>query len=166
MNKSILLLFILTLALAFPFFLKIKQNVENYTNLGSSIFPNYQLNPSHKSKTFSSTDVLLQDSFPITGRSGVSNDQGSTIWWHYPIFEVGSYDQITNNIRFSKNPDTGNCMPADICGTLYKDFQMQSNYVFSLPPVKPECTSHSRINYYYTNTNMLPYKAETANILY
>jgi len=167
MNKTIFILLILTLALAFPMFFKIKHNLENYTNLGSSPFTNplNNLNTvNNNTKTFSSTDVLLQDSYPITGRNGVSNDEASKIWWHYPIFEVGSYDQITNNIRFSNNPDTGRCMPADVCGTLYKEFQTQSNYVFPLPPVKPECGS--RINYYYTNTNMLPYKADTANILY
>ena len=173
MNKTILILLILTLALAFPMFFKIKQNLENYTNLGSSPFTSSS-NPSNtfnnnnnKPNSFpSSTDILLQDSYPSTGRNGVSNDEASKIWWHYPIFEVGSYDQITNNIRFSNNPDTGRCMPADVCGTLYKEYQTQSNYVFPLPPVKPECGSSSRINYYYTNTNMLPYKAETANILY
>ena len=166
MNKTIFILLILTLSLGFPIFFKIKHNLENYTNLGSSPVPNFESKHLNTTKSFSSTDVLLQDSYPITGRNGVSNDQGSKIWWHYPIFEVGSYDQITNNIRFSNNPDTGRCMPADVCGTLYKEYQTQSNYIFPLPPVKPECGSSSRINYYYTPTNMLPYKAATANILY
>ena len=40
MNKTILILLILTLALAFPMFFKIKHNLENYTNLGSSPFTN------------------------------------------------------------------------------------------------------------------------------
>jgi hypothetical protein len=165
MNKTILLLLILILAVAFPILFRMNMTYENYTNLGSSPVNNEQKKDFNNGKyDFSKTDVLLQDSYPITGRKGVSEDQGSKIWWHYPIFEVGSYDQITNNIKFSNNPDTGRCMPADVCGTLYKEYQTQSNYVFPLPPVKPECGS--RVNYYYTPTSFLPYRADTANILY
>ena len=151
MNKyvlTIILLFLMSVLLYSA------SNKENYDNLGGGVYP------------ASVNNVLLEDVYPINSKSGVSKNSGHDIWWHYPIFEVGSYDQITNNIRFSNNPDTGRCMPADVCGTLYKEYQTQSNYVFPLPPVKPECGSNSRINYYYTNTNMLPYKSETANILY
>ena len=165
MSKTILLVLILILAVVFPIFFKIvgiTNNYENYTNLGSSPINN---DPKLKMiHPLSSTNVLLQDSYPITGHNGVSNDQGSKIWWHYPIFEVGSYDQITNNIKFSNNPDTGRCMPADICGSLYKEYQTQSNYVFPLPPVKPECGS--RVNYYHAPASFLTYRADTSNILY
>jgi hypothetical protein len=166
MNQNLLFSLILILAIGIPVFFNSLQKMnqpimENYTNLGTSPVPrnNYK-----QKYLFPQTDVLLEDSFPLTGRGGVSNDQGSKIWWHYPIFEVGSYDQITNNLKFSNNPDTGRCMPADVCGTLYKEYQTQSNYVFPQPPVKPECGS--RINYYYTPTSFLTYRADTANILY
>ena len=43
-------------------------------------------------------NVLIQDSYRITGKNGVSDDQGSKIWWHYPIFKVGSFKQLTNNL--------------------------------------------------------------------
>jgi hypothetical protein len=162
MNKTFFLIFILLiifLSQALPAF-QTRWNsaliTENYTNLGTGgQYPSSQ------------TDVLLQDSYPITGRNGVSNDQGSKIWWHYPIFEVGSFDQITNNLKFSNNPDTGRCMPADVCGALYKEYQTQSNYVFPQPPVTPE--SGTRVNYYYSPEQSfvsLPYRADTANILY
>jgi len=163
MNQNLLLGLIVTLAIGIPVFFKMQQNkIESYMNLGSTPVPtnNYK-----QPYLFPQTDVLLEDSFPLTGRGGVSNDQGSKIWWHYPIFEVGSYDQITNNLKFSNNPDTGRCMPADVCGTLYKEYQTQSNYVFPQPPVKPECGT--RINYYYTSiASFLPFRADTANILY
>ena len=162
MNQRILLLLILLISVALPMFFHLRHSsscslYEKYTNLGGE--------QHHKKQyPFSQTDVLLQESYPITGRSGVSNDQGSKIWWHYPIFEVGSYDQITNNIRFSNNPDTGRCMPADVCGTLYKEKQLKHNYVHPLPAVKPECGS--RVNYYYTPSSLLSYRADTSNILY
>lgn len=127
-------------------FNKNMSSVENYSNYdlacSTGIFP------------FSQTNTLLQDTYPITKRNGVSNDEGSKIWFHYPIFQVGSYDQITNNIKYPNNPDTGRCMPADMCGTLYKEIKNTSNYIYPLPPAK--ITSDARINYYNSNTNMIP----------
>ena len=94
------------------------------------------------------TNVLLQDTFPITGIYGVSDDTASKIWWHYPIFEVGSYKQITNNIRYPNNPDIGKCTATDVCGALYKDKKGPSNYVKPLPPVNPN--SGTRVGYFGT----------------
>lgn len=160
MNQNLLLALILIIAVGIPLFYNAK--TESYTNLGRTNIKDNEI--SEGKYPFSQTNVLLQDSFPITGRNGVSNDQGSGIWWHYPIFEVGSYAQLTNNLKFSNNPDTGRCMPADVCGALYKEYQTQSNYVFPLPPVKPECGA--RINYAHTDSNFFPFRADTANILY
>ena len=109
--------------------------------------------------------MLLQDSYPTTKKNGVSDDQGSRIWWHYPIFEVGSFNQFTNNLKFSNNPDTGRCMPADVCGALYKDYQLQSNYVFPLPPARIPIKG-TRVNYFDTSINLLPYRQENANVMY
>jgi hypothetical protein len=111
------------------------------------------------------TDVLVQDSYPITGINGVSKEQASTMWWHYPIFQVGSYKQITNNLKYPNNPDTGRCMPADTCFALYKDSQVESNYIEPLPPVSTGCAG-ARVGYFLTDTNMLPFRTEDANVLY
>ena len=167
MNQNLLLALILFLAVGIPFFYNVNgrsesYTTETYTNLGTTALTHQEV--SGGKYPFSQTDVLLQDSFPITGRSGVSGDQGSKIWWHYPIFQVGSYAQLTNNLKFSNNPDTGRCMPADVCGALYKEYQTQSNYVFPLPPVTPECGV--RINYAHTDSNFFPFRADTTNILY
>ncbi len=113
----------------------------------------------------SETDVLVQDNYPITGINGVSKEQASTMWWHYPIFEVGSYKQITNNLKYPNNPDTGKCMPADVCFALYKDYQVESNYIEPLPPVNTTC-SGARVGYFLTDTNMLPFRTEDVNVLY
>ena len=113
---------------------------------------------------FSETDVLLEDSYPLTGRKGISNNGAADIWWHYPIFELGSYDQITNNIRYSNNPDEGTCMPASMCGALYKEKQLKTNYIKPLPPINPECGT--RVGYFDTNINLLPFRNDMQNILY
>lgn len=101
--------------------------------------------------------------YPLTNNNGVSNNNASNMWWHYPIFKVGSYKQITNNIRYPNNPDEGTCMPAEFCGALYKDRQLESNIVEPLPPV-PECPG-ARVNYYRSDSNLLPFNNE-GNILY
>jgi hypothetical protein len=113
----------------------------------------------------SETDVLVQDSYPITGINGVSKEQASTMWWHYPIFEVGSYKQITNNLKYPNNPDTGRSMPAEVCGALYRDYQVESNYIEPLPPVNTGCAG-ARVGYFLSDTNMLPFRIEDANVLY
>ena len=127
-------------------------NKENYTNLGGGVYP------------ASVTNVLLEDVYPVKSKSGVSANSGHNIWWHYPIFEVGSYEQITNNIRYPNNPDTGRCMPANFCGALYKDKHLKSNYIEPLPPVNPE--SGTRVGYFTTDINMLPFRTDEPNVLY
>lgn len=109
-------------------------------------------------------DVLIQDIFPITGINSVSDKQASDVWWKYPIFKVGSFAQITNNIRYPRNPDTGRCMPEEFCDALYKNRQNKSNYVKPLPQINPECGT--RIGYFTTATNLLPFRTNLQNILY
>ena len=140
MKKILLLITILILAVGLPLYFNatifIKENFANYTLEGGA-YP------------FSENDGLVQDSYLRIKRKGVSNDNASKIWWHYPIFKVGSYDQITNNIRYPNNPDEGTCMPANFCGTFYKEQQLKSNYVHPLPPVNED--GNTRVGYYTTN---------------
>jgi len=154
--KILLAFLILLIVVALPLFYKSKFLEEGFSNyyLGSTngIYPS------------SLTDVLVQDIYPITGKNGVSNYGSNELWKDYPIFEVGSYDQITNNIRYPNNPDTGRCMPANFCGTLYNDKHLKSNYIEQLPPVDP--TSGTRIGYFTTDINMLPFRTDDPNILY
>jgi hypothetical protein len=86
------------------------------------------------------------------------------LYYYFPIFEVGSYAQTTNNIRYPANPDDGQCRPAEVCGALYGNQtspQPKDNIV--LPPVSD--SEWSRVNYYNTNKNLLPFKNQ-GNILY
>jgi hypothetical protein len=164
MNETVFLILILLLSIGLPFFLNRKgsfhNNMEGYSN--------YVLegeNASVGKFPSSETEVLVQDTYPITGRNGISNDSAATIWWHYPTFQLGSYDQITNNIRYSNNPDEGTCMPASMCGALYKEKQYKSNYVYPLPPVvNPPCGT--RVGYFITQPNRMPYQSALNNILY
>ena len=162
MNKLplILLLFISLIIITFiPLYFSnsnnnITNNIgikENYTNLGVGSYPT------------SENDVLLQDSFPITGKNGVSNNLSSSSWWHYPILPLSSYKQITNNLKYHNNPDNGSCTPSEFCGALYKDYQIKKNINDTLPPVEQTCGS--RINYYNSPVNLLTYRNIT-NILY
>ena len=112
----------------------------------------------------SQTNVLVQDTYPITGRNGISDNGAANIWWHYPIFKVGSYAQITNNMRYPNNPDEGTCMPASMCGALYKEIHLNTNYISQLPPVNPDCGT--RVGYFATTTNLLPFRTNVPNILY
>jgi hypothetical protein len=97
-------------------------------------------------------DAILTKEFPSTGRKTVTKNNYSDIWWYYPIFKVGSFAQITNNLRYRNNPDDGKCRQAEFCGALYKDNQVTSNIINPLPPV-PD-TPGTRINYYRTQDNL------------
>jgi hypothetical protein len=132
--------------------------------LNSEGFSNYYLGSTNGIYPFSQTNVLVQDTYPITGKNGVSNNGSADIWWRYPIFKVGSYKQITNNIKYPNNPDNGTCMPANFCGALYEDKNIKSNYTEQLPPVDP--TAGTRVGYFNTNINMLPFRTDEPNVLY
>jgi hypothetical protein len=56
-------------------------------------------------------------------------------------------------------------MPATMCNALYKKKVIGKNYVLPLPPVNI-VTCGTRINYYNTDINLLPYRTNLANILY
>ena len=100
--------------------------------------------------------ILPNSDFPHSGSKTTSTCTAAMIWRNYPEFEVGSYAQETNNIRYPKNPDQGTCTPADFCGALYKNRPYKSNVVSPLPPVSDG--SKPRINYYHSDTgSFLPF---------
>jgi len=127
-------------------------------------FSNYYLGSTYGIYPSSETDVLVEDTYPITGINNVSDNGSAQIWKKYPIFEVGSYEQTTNNIRYPDNPDDGRCMPANFCGALYKDKHLKSNVTEQLPPVNSD--SGTRVGYFTTDVNMLQFRNNESNILY
>lgn len=155
MNKILLMTIIFLLTVILPlYFSKSKQEG----------FFNYTLEEATGQVPSSQTNVLVQDTYPITGINGISNNGSANIWWHYPIFKVGSYAQITNNMKYPNNPDEGTCMPASMCGALYRERHLNTNYVSQLPPVNPN--SGTRVGYFSTTENLLPFRSNIPNILY
>ena len=132
----------------------IKKNIEQFSN--------YNLEGAYGIYPLATDSLLVQNSYPLTNNTQISNNTSSNIWWHYPIFKLGSYAQITNNIKYPNNPDEGTCMPASMCQTLYQEKQLKNNYVYALPPVE---NGIRRINYYNTDINLLPF-TNNKNILY
>jgi hypothetical protein len=142
MKQNVFLILIIVLAIGLPLFFKIQKDG----------FSNYTLDNTYGIYPESVNKVLVQDFYPRIERNGISNNSASNIWWHSPIFKVGSYDQITNNIKYSNNPDVGTCTPASMCGALYHEKQLKTNYVKTLPPV-PLNGTETRVNYY-NSTNI------------
>jgi len=126
-------------------------------------YSNYTLEKANGPFPQATYEVLAD--FPITHKYGVSTAQGSSIWKDYPIYQAGSYKQITNNHKYVKQPDNGTCMAAEMCNTLYQSRRHKSNQVFPLPPVCVGAAG-SRVNYYNTEQNLSPFTTDDVNILY
>lgn len=158
MKDFVFLMLILLLAIVPPFFFKFNESFKNNKREEFTLGSTTGLYPC------SETNVLVQDTYPITGINGVSDESAQKMWFKYPIFEVGSFTQMTNNIRYPKNPDDARCTAADFCYALYKDKDMGSNIVTPLPPVDP--SSGTRVGYFATSENLLPFRSDAPNILY
>jgi hypothetical protein len=80
--------------------------------------------------------AILND-YPLINKNETSDNNYNQIWWHYPVFKLGSYKQVTNNLKYYDNPDNGTCVRADFCGALYKNKQdTKSNITLPLPPAQ------------------------------
>ena len=141
MNKYLFLLILIILGIGLPFVFPFLSSLEGYSNnsleQSSGIYPNAQ------------TDVLLKDIYPAIGKNELSNNSANDIWTEYPIFQLGSYKQITNNIRYPDTPDEGTCMPASMCGALYENRKIGDNMVHQLPPVSDN--GGIRVGYFVTD---------------
>ena len=109
--------------------------IENYENIGS-------------------TESHLLNYYPINKTKKINSDSYSNIWKYYPIFPVGSFEQITNNLKYYKNPDIGVCTPPEMCGDFYHDKNIKPhiNIIKPLPPVSNE--PGTRIGYYRTKEDL------------
>ena len=113
-----------------------------------------------------SVDKPILNTYPVLGTNETSNDTYNEIWWHYPIFTLGSFEQITNNLKYRYNPDDGTCARADFCGALYhSNKNTKSNIIKPLPPAQEG--QGARVGYFRTEPNELYFSIPTnENILY
>ena len=113
-----------------------------------------------------SVDKAILNNYPLINKNKTSNNNYSDIWWKYPIFKLGSYKQITNNLKYNYNPDDGTCIRADFCGAIYhNNINIKSNIITELPPVEEGLGA--RVGYFRTNPNELYFSIPTnENILY
>lgn len=162
MNKYFLINMVMLFFVIF-FILNINKKYLNNNNFNEG-FSDYNLIDAMGKLPTSEIDVLVQDYYPSKGKNQISNNTPSKMWWHYPSFKLGSYDQITNNLKYSNNPDLGSCMPGNMCGALYHEKKNPSNYITPLPQINPNCGN--RVGYFTTQHNMLPFRSHLQNILY
>jgi hypothetical protein len=121
--KSIkFLMGILVLSLLFAPFIK---KIEGFSSINSpGVFP-------------SSVEKPILNEFDFIGKNQTSDKNYNQIWWHYPIFSLGSFEQITNNLKHIYNPDQGTCMRADFCNAFYKNKKnIKTNITKPLPEVE------------------------------
>jgi hypothetical protein len=111
----------------------------------------------------SADEPLLHGVFPTTGAKGVSNYGSATLWQYKPVVEVGSFDQITNNMKNIANPDDGSCAPGNMCGALYKDRKVPSNITQPLQPTP--FGSGARVGFYRNSDYLLQFNNH-GNMLY
>lgn len=156
MNQFVFLFFIVVLAIGIPYFFNISEYIEGFSN--------YTLDGANGNYPAAQTDVLVQDTYPAIGKNQVSDESGEKMWQKYPVYELGSYEQTTNNIRYPNNPDDGRCTPANLCYALYKDKNIGSNVVEPLPPLNPECGT--RVGYFDTDSTLMAFRTNMQNILY
>jgi hypothetical protein len=148
MNNKLLLFFLLIASLAIPIFFNVTEPFSLGNLLGGNLLGGQsQENLSRENQP---QDLLLQDTFPLISNMTVSDKQSADVWWKYPIFKVGSYAQITNNIKYPRNPDTGRCMRIEMCDTLYENRENKSNMVVPNPPV--ESSLNPRVGYFNSST--------------
>ena len=133
--------------------LKMMENYQNYQNYNTTKKTHLGSKNKIGRYLFPQSYVLVEDTYPVTGSRNISNNEANDIWWHWPTFKVGSYAQITNNIKYPNNPDVGQCMPSSFCGALYKEKQTHTNYTHVLPPVNSGCKT--RVGYFATDVNLL-----------
>ena len=113
-----------------------------------------------------SVNQVILDDFPLIGKNKTSENNYDEIWWKYPVFSLGSFKQITNNLKHHRNPDQGTCIRADFCGAAYNDNKnAKTNIITPLP--EAEEGDGARVGYFRSEPNKLYFSIPTnQNILY
>lgn len=94
---------------------------------------------------------LLPD-YPPMDSKGVSDKNSSDVWHNNPVLPLASFKQITNNLRYNKNPDQGTCVRTEFCDAMYHDINNKSNEVHSKEPSDGQGV---RVGFYRADSNAL-----------
>jgi hypothetical protein len=113
----------------------------NFINTNFEAFSNYNL----ENVSSTQNNSLLLNWYPIKKDISVTDNSYDNIWNKYPTFKLGSYEQITNNLKYFNSPDIGTCIPASFCDSIYNSRQNKTNIITPLPPAN---SNGIRVNYY------------------
>jgi hypothetical protein len=151
LKPSTLLFIILFFAIVSSITIVQNKKLEGFDSGGSSSFPGVL----GKYPASENGGILDGGIYPAKGEIIIGQNQEQNLWKYYPVYEVGSYEQKTNNVRYAKNPDIGKCTPAEFCGTFYKSADLvPPNMSIPLDPTPPsEGPDNARVNYYWTPDN-------------
>lgn len=129
-KKTFLILAFLFALLSISIF-RYSYKLEGFANLQPGTYP-------------ISVDVPLLHEYPLKKNMSVSNNTYAENSTYYPIFG-SSYGQFTNNVRYWKTPNNGQCSPAEFCGGLYDDKEIDEP---KTPKQIPFSSPDIRVNYY------------------
>lgn len=122
-NFKKITIFLLSVLFASIILSPIIQNLEGFSGINTDtkgIYPK-------------SVDKPILDDYELANNQNSQNNNAKVI----PTFGMSSFKQITNNLKYYKNPDNGTCTPSIFCNVLYKDkTNIKSNEINPLPPVK------------------------------
>jgi hypothetical protein len=135
MNKVTFLLTAITLTIGSLIVLQFSRT-EEFTN---KTLANKRL--SYGEYPVAETNLLVEDIYPVN--NSPTNHTGTP--QQHPTFTLGSYEQITNNIKYPDNPDDGTCTPLSVCG-IYANKQIGNNFVYPLPAINIDCSR--RVGYF------------------
>ena len=118
------------------------------------------LNNKYIFETYQNINHLGNDNYLLKGVYPISNNPVSTQtysreWRNYPVFNIPSYSQMTNNLRYFKNPNIAISSPEDFLDTFYNNKSNLSNIV-KPGEIKPIVTQGKpRVGYWNTNVDVL-----------
>ena len=114
-------------------------------------FYDYNLNNFNSPFGKGSSNLLLANFYPLTNKKVLGDTEYKNIWYLFPHTKTKSFNQITNNLKYLRNPDIANAIPAEFNGIFYKDIKNKSNIIYPLPPVE---NSPDKVRVGYFNTNI------------
>jgi hypothetical protein len=126
-------------------------------------FDNYHLDSigSKVAKNPNKELLLSGTNFPIKSKIELSSKNAQDSWFLFPHNSkadeggISSYDQITNNFRYQRNPDIGNTLPGELNSIFYQNnVNRKGNKVCFLDPVE-ESPEKVRVGFFNTEVDVL-----------